>query len=70
MPTKRDLSTIFILTLLRIGLTSVLYIPETTPPLPSVDVLQLATSLLPSPDDDVALHKNFATGITHSIWQY
>ena len=36
-------------------------LPETTPPLPSVDVLQLATSLLPSPEDDVALRKNVAT---------
>ena len=68
MPTKRDLSTIFILTLLWIGLTSVLYIPETTPPLPSVDVLQLATSLLPSPDDDVALRKNFATLVSRILF--
>ena len=33
---------------------------EQTPPLPSVDIQQLAASLLPPSDDEVALRKNFA----------
>ena len=44
-------------------------LPETTPPLPSVDVLQLVTSLLLSPDV-VLRKKNCHSGFTHSIWQY
>ena len=33
---------------------------ETTPPLPSVSRRQLATSLLPSPDDDLVIRNNLA----------
>ena len=43
-------------------------LPETTPPLPIVDVQQLAASLLPSSDDDVALRKNFATLVSHILF--
>ena len=34
------------------------------PPLPSVDLWQLVSSLLPSPDDDAAMHNNFATHVS------
>ena len=43
-------------------------LPETTPPLPPVDVHQLAASLLPSPDDDVALRKNIATLVSRIVF--
>ena len=42
--------------------------PDTTPPLPSVDVLQLTTSLLLSSDDDVALRKIFATLVSRILF--
>ena len=40
---------------------------ERTPPLPSVDLWQLASSLLPSPDDDATMRNNFATHVSRVL---
>ena len=41
---------------------------DTVPPIPRVDIAQLATSLLPSQDDDAALRKNFATLVSRILF--
>ena len=45
------------------------FLSEMTPPLPSVNIQQLAISLLPSPEDDVALRNNFATLISRILFE-
>ena len=37
------------------------------PPLPSVDLWQLTSSLLPSPDDDATMHNNLATHVSRVL---
>ena len=57
--------------LLQTGLTSDFSdLSERTLPLPSVDLWQLASSLLPSPDDDATMHNNFATHVSRVLVNY
>ena len=43
------------------------HLSETTPLLPRVDLHQLATSLLPSPDDDLLIRRNFSTLVSRVL---
>lgn len=45
------------------------HLSEITPPLPNVEVRQIATSLLPTPDDDMALRHNLAILVSRILFQ-